>query len=545
MKMVHQLYIKRNYWMGVLAILLLAACKKDDENRVQLYPEGPKADIKFLDGLPSPSQGRTGAIVTFKVKGLKDKASKFKFLLGEMEAEVITVADSAVSVRIPADAITGGAAIVYENQYYFGPEFRVRGNLIIDPSFVGYNGANGTIYDVIGATNEAGSYVIAGSFADYNNLGTPASPVYDIAKIDKTGTLSSTNKFLTRSGASGGTIYSLSRLSSGNYLAAGFFTKYNDRAGISSITRLYQRAQLDSTIVTVVNPDPVNQPNDGKDTVATFNGGVNGVITYAYETANGQIIAAGSFTQYNSIYYTRSTKTNKVYNRVITNQVVKMNADGSLDSSFNYDLTLHRGKPGANGPLTGALRIANNRLLLFGAFTTWNGQPANHVVCLEESDGSISTGFNMGLGADGLVKSATYNEKTGKIILTGDFKHFNGIAANMVVMLKADGSVDLGFEAKPITGGKVNYAAQLNSGDVIIAGSFERYDGKVRPGFAYLTSSGLAVPENNTTGTFSGTIYKMIERTTDLGYPGVILVGEFRKFDNTDVNNIVFLEIRK
>ena len=56
--------------MPAMAIWLLAACKKDDQTRVQIYPEGPKADVQFLDGAPSPSQGRPGAIVTFKVKGL-------------------------------------------------------------------------------------------------------------------------------------------------------------------------------------------------------------------------------------------------------------------------------------------------------------------------------------------------------------------------------------------------------------------------------------------------------------------------------------------
>lgn len=528
-----------------LALLLLAGCRKNDETRVQLYPEGPKAEIRFLDGLPSPSQGRTGAIVTFKVKGLKGKENKFKFLVGQIEAEILSVADSAVSVRIPADAITGGSAVVYDNQYYFGPEFRVRGNLVIDPAFVGFNGANGVIMDIIGATNETGSYIIAGSFNDYNKQATPSAPIFDIAKIDKSGNLASNNKLLTRSGTGGGAIYSLSRLSSGNYLAGGFFSKYNDRSSVSSITRLYQRAQLDSMTVSLVNPDPINNPNDSRDTVASFNGGVNGIVQYAYETSAGQIIAAGSFTEYRSIYYTRSTKSNKVANRVPMNQVVKMNADGSLDSSFNYDLVLHKGLPGANGPLTGALRISGNRLLLFGAFTTWNGMPANRIVCLEESDGSVSSSFNIGSGADDLVKSATYNEKTGRIILTGDFHAFNGVPAPSVVMLKTDGSVDPSFQVRPVTGGKVNYAAQLNSGDVIIAGTFERYDGKVRPGFAYLDNTGFAAPGNNTTGSFYGTVFKMIERTTDLGYPGVILVGSISKFDNTDVNNIVFLEIRK
>lgn len=545
MKILHQGYKKINWLPAVLGILLLAGCKKDDQDRVQLYPDGPKASIKFLDGLPSPSQGRAGTIVTFKVTGLKGKESKFKFLIGQLETEVLTVGDSTVSVRIPADAITGGAAVEFDNQYFFGPEFRVRGHLIIDPSFVAFNGARGPILDIVDATNVAGSYIIAGSFTNYNNLSTPAAPVYDIAKIDKTGTLTAANKMLTRTGTEGGIVYSLAKLASGNYLASGFFSKYNERGGIYSVSRLYQRAQLDTMVVDLVNPDPVNNPNDNKDTVATFNGGVNGAIQYAYETSNGQIIGVGNFTEYRSTYYTRSTKANKVANRVLMNQVLKMNADGSLDSGFNYNLTLHKGNPGGNGPVLAAVRISGNRVLLGGAFTSFNGQPASRIVCLNESDGTISSNFNTGSGADNAISAVTYNVKTGRILVTGDFHNFNGAAVNGVVMLKEDGSVDGSFQLRSTTGGKVSYAAQLNSGHVIIAGSFQKYNDKVRPGFAYLNNEGQAVQDYNSTGTFTGRIFKMIERTTDLGYPGVILVGDFTKFDNTDVNNIVYLEIRK
>jgi hypothetical protein len=545
MKILHQRYKKTNWLLPVLALLLLAGCKKVDDHRVQLYPDGPKAPIKFLDGLPSPSQGRAGTIVTFKVMGLKGKESKFKFLIGQLETEVMTVGDSSISVRIPTDAITGGASVVFDNQYFFGPEFRVRGNLLIDPSFVAFNGARGPILDIVEATNVTGSYIIAGSFSNYNSLSSPADPIHDIAKIDKTGTLTSSNKMLTRTGTEGGVIYSLTPLASGNYLAGGYFSKYNERGGIYSVTRLYQRAQLDTMTVELVNPDPINNPNDSRDTVATFNGGVNGSIFYAYETDDNQIIAVGNFTEYRSNFYKRSTKANKVFNRVLMNQVLKMNADGSLDSSFNYNLTLHKGNPGGNGPVVTAIRISGNRILVVGAFTTFNGQTANRIVCLDEWDGAISSDFNTGSGADNVIATVTYNEETDRILLTGNFHSFNGIAANGVVMLKPDGSVDQQFQLRSTTDGKVTYAAQLNSGDVIIAGNFQKYDDKVRPGFAYLGSDGKAITGYNNTGTFNGRIFKMIERTTDLGYPGVILVGDFNKFDNTDVNNIVYLEIRK
>lgn len=537
----------KKYWLLPAGMaLFLFACTKDNQTRVQLYPDGPKAEIRFLDGLPSPSQGRAGAPVTFKVLGLKGKENNFKFLMGQLETEVITVGDSTVTVRVPEDAITGGAAVVYNNQYYFGPEFRVRGNISIDPAFTAFNGAEGTIFDVVPATGLANNYIVAGSFTNYQNQGSPAAPIINLARISGTGApmTGSADRLLTRTGAEGGAVYAIAPMSTSQYLISGFFSRYNERDGISSITRVYQRAQLDTSVVTLVNTDPINNPNDDRDTVATFNGGVNGVIRRAFETTSGQIIAVGAFTEYRSYFYERSTKSAKVTDRVLMNTVLRMNSNGTLDSTFNYDLALHRGKPGVNGAVSEALRISGNRIVIVGNFTNYNGSAAGRIVAVNESDGSVATNFNTGTGADGVITAATYNATTGRILLTGEFRNFNGTPVNGVVMLKTDGSIDTGFTLSPVEGGMVTFATQLNSGRILIAGNFQKYNGKIRPGFGVLDASGNAIQGYNNLGAFSGTVYKALERTTEQGYPGVILVGNFSRFDNTEVRNIVFLEIR-
>ena len=87
-------------------------------------------------------------------------------------------------------------------------------------------------------------------------------------------------------------------------------------------------------------------------------------------------------------------------------------ADGSLDTTFNPGL-------GANGtvwsvaletnvqtliefPLTNVISLTNYQVVIAGDFTTVNGIPLNHVARLN-SDGSVDTTFNPGVGPDGTV----------------------------------------------------------------------------------------------------------------------------------------------
>ncbi|MFT4094433.1 MAG: hypothetical protein QM640_12415, partial [Niabella sp.] len=72
------------------------------------------------------------------------------------------------------------------------------------------------------------------------------------------------------------------------------------------------------------------------------------------------------------------------------------------------------------------------------------------------------------------------------------------------------------------------------------SGTFTNYDGVVRPGFAILNADGSLAEGYNNTGYFNGIIYDAIETTSTLtGYPAVFLVGNFNRFNATEVGNIV------
>ena len=110
----------------------------------------------------------------------------------------------------------------------------------------------------------------------------------------------------------------------------------------------------------------------------TFNpgSGADGDISCMALQTNGQIVIGGDFTHYNGANQ---------------NYIARLNADGSLDSSFN---------PGVdpNGGL-GALAVEpNGEIYTGGGFSSWNGVSWFNPICLR-TDGSVNTSFNT--SADG------------------------------------------------------------------------------------------------------------------------------------------------
>jgi hypothetical protein len=215
-----------------------------------------------------------------------------------------------------------------------------------------------------------------------------------------------------------------------------------------------------------------------------------------------------------------------------------------MDSTYNYNPSTRQGYAGGNGDINDAFMQTDGKIIAVGAFSSFNGLQANHIVRLN-TDGSVDATFASGTGADGPVTSIRYNTTTGKMILAGSFKTYGGKARSGVVLLNADGSVDDTFQFGELTGGVPNFAAQLNNGKVLISGNFNKYNSIIRQGFMILNADGSLAAGYNNTGAFQGRITKVVETTSALGNPAVILVGDFNKFDNTKVGNIVRVELKK
>ncbi len=536
-------------------LVFLGSCTKPQVEPVEVYPDPPAALVKFLDGGPYPSTGSEGSVVKFNVTGLKGKEGQFKFFVHLTEAEIVSVEENAITVKVPLGASTGAANVLINGQYYFGPTFVIKGKVTIDASF------NPDAYVSNGAINgiflrsDNTSYFIYGRFSNYQNSATVANPITNMAIVDLNGAYKAVADQM-RVGKSGvpGSLASVIQQSSGQYLIAGSFGSYDTTNGINNITRLTSTGALETQVVDLINPDPVNFPNDGQATVPSFNGGTSGggITKMFLNATTGDVTVVGNFASHVSTFYERSTKTGPFIDLVKVRQLIRMKSTGAFDSSFNFNFATKEGYEGGNGFIYDAVQLNDGKIIVAGNFTTYNGGTANYIARINATNGLVDATFNPGgVGADGPINKIRYNTTTNKILLTGDFKKYNGQDANGIVMINTDGTVDNNFRFGKTTGGIPTFAAQLNNGKIIVAGSFSHYNYNylttpdkyiVRPGFMVLESSGALALGYNNTGLFRGTINDMVQIVIN-GTPGVILVGDFDRFDGKTVGDIVKLRL--
>lgn len=176
---------------------------------------------------------------------------------------------------------------------------------------------------------------------------------------------------------------------------------------------------------------------------------------------DGKILVGGAFTTFNGI----SQK-----------YLIRLNPDGSKDTSFNietlYDLAITVGNI--------ALQ-PDGKILVSGLFSPTDGDYKSFLVRLN-SDGSKDPSFIEGIGFDNVRTgysvgiSSLVLDADGKILVGGEFDTFQGIAQGRLTRLNSDGSLDASFDG---TGFKLPvYSISLfPDGKINVSGVFSSYQG--------------------------------------------------------------------
>ena len=147
------------------------------------------------------------------------------------------------------------------------------------------------------------------------------------------------------------------------------------------------------------------------------------------------------------------------YNGVARSGVALVQTNGQLDTTFDPGSGVSGDISGqGNDARVNAVAVAGNQFYLGGNFTAYNNTPANGVVRVN-SDGSRDTTFNTAAGADGAVR-ALLVQPDGKVLIGGDFTHFNGVPRNYIARLNSDGSLDTSFDPSNILTGPVYSLAE-------------------------------------------------------------------------------------
>jgi uncharacterized delta-60 repeat protein len=234
-----------------------------------------------------------------------------------------------------------------------------------------------------------------------------------------------------------------------------------------------------------------------------------------------------------------------------------------LDSSFNPILA-------AQGAVNGMVALPQDRLLIYGSFTTINGVARKNVAIIQ-ADGSLDPGFKVtdeliveqihaaacqpdgkiligghinrytasrfqrylfrlnpdgsldesfdaggydfntsSYGIDNLVR-AILVAPDGKILVGGDFIS----PGNHLTRLNGDGTVDDTFNPGSGPNGPVTHIALQSDRQVIIGGAFTRVDGIAKQGVARLAADGALDPEAFGSGVYGGEVLALAVQPDD------------------------------
>ena len=115
--------------------------------------------------------------------------------------------------------------------------------------------------------------------------------------------------------------------------------------------------------------------------------------------------------------------------------IARINSNGSLDGAFAPN-------PGANDEIFCLDVQANGKILIGGSFTSYNMVARNHVARLN-ADGSLDTSFNPGDGANGKVDMVSWVRGQNVAFLGGSFSTYNTISRGSLARITDHGNISL------------------------------------------------------------------------------------------------------
>lgn len=204
---------------------------------------------------------------------------------------------------------------------------------------------------------------------------------------------------------------------------------------------------------------------------------INGAVNDFAVQSDGKIVIVGEFTQVNS---------------VSKNRIARLNPDWTLDTAFATGT-------GADSSIYSVALQSDNKVIISGYFSNIHGISTKYIARLN-ADGSLDGSFNPGLGPDSYARVITI-QSDGKIVIGGDFGSYNGMSQEYLARLNQDGSLDLAFRTTPNS--SVYDIKIIGNGKIIIAGDFSTINGITKSGVALLNTDGtLDVTYNTGSGSW-------------------------------------------
>lgn len=309
-----------------------------------------------------------------------------------------------LAVQPDGKTLIGGVFLTYDG--ITAPRFaRVNTDGTLDTAFMTNVGAgpNSELNSIVLLPD--GKILIAGDFTEYNG-----TAVIGLARVNADGTLD--NSFGTVGsgiGFSSGLRYvnDIALQADGKILIGGGFGSING-TGSRNFGRLNGDGTFDNTFSTFARPE------------------VNSSVDAIAVQPDGKIVVTGSFISWGSY---------SVPN------VVRLNPDGTVDTTFLPPIK-------AAGRIN-QVTVQHDGKILLGGFIDHdaNAETPDRYLARLNADGSLDSSFNA--NTDGWVGGEIIQQVDGKLLIAGIFTEVNGISRGSVARLNLDGTLDENFVTAP------------------------------------------------------------------------------------------------
>ncbi len=300
-----------------------------------------------------------------------------------------------------------------------------------DSTFQTGNGPSSYVLSV--AVQDDGKILVAGAFHTFNSFTS-----YHFVRLNQNGSVD------TGFNIGGGFSYIVHEVAlqpDGKILAGGEFTEYNG-VTCNRLARLNPDGSLDTTFNTTA--------------------GASGTVETMAIQPDGKIVIGGDFIYYDGGWHIR---------------IARVNPDGSRDVTF-------RDTSGLLAVVEAVALQPDGKILAGGSFTSYVGHPSNHIIRLMP-DGGRDGSFYVDDGADHSVSDFEVLPN-GNILFSGGFWNFKNTPVKCLALVNPSCILDTSFNSNVGTGpdGSIGAITLQQDGKILISGGFTSYNGIARTSIA-------------------------------------------------------------
>ena len=215
--------------------------------------------------------------------------------------------------------------------------------------------------------------------------------------------------------------------SNGSIVVTGIFSNYNGNYS-PRIARLLSNGTLDTSFI-----------------IGT---GFNNTTTDVLINLDNSMYVIGYFNTYNSTS--------------VSPGITKLLSNGDIDTSFNAGSGIDPYLP--NNANYFARILGETSFYIGGFLTSYNGTSVGNIIKLNE-DGSVDSSFNSGTGFNGTTLYGIHIIWGNKLLVEGDFDNYNGTPSLYSIILNPDGTIYFTFDTEyvnPVVIGTNLFAAEYN-----------------------------------------------------------------------------------